>query len=102
MADKDYSYRTIGTGKQSVTTAGTAVQLSSTSVPCRMVEIQSVAENTDTIVIGDANVVATAGSRQGIGLEPNQSVALRVTDLNKLYIDAVVSGEKVTYVYFND
>lgn len=102
MSDKNYSYRTIGDGVKSVTTAGTAVQLSSTSVPCRMVEIQARVANTGNIAVGSSSVVAAAGSERGIILVPGASVSLRVTDLNKLYLDAAVSGEGVSFLYFND
>jgi len=102
MADKEYSFSTIADGTKNVTTAGTAVQLSTSSVACRMVEIQAKPENTDSIVVGASTVVAAAASRRGIALVPGATVSLRVTDLNKLYLDAVVSGEGVSYVYFNN
>ena len=99
--DKDYSYRTIGDGIKDVATAGTAVALASSTL-CRMVQIQASLENTGTVVVGASTVVASTATRRGISLEAGQSVALRVTNLNKLYLDAVVSGEGVNYVYFNN
>ena len=102
MGDKNYSFRSVGDGVKSVTTAGTAVQLSATSVACRMVEIQARVANTGNIAVGSSTVVAAAGSERGIVLVPGASVSLRVTDLNKLYLDAAVSGEGVSYIYFND
>jgi hypothetical protein len=100
--DKDYSYRTIADGIKDVTTAGTAVCLVSSSTPCRMVQIQASLENTDTVVVGASTVVASTATRRGISLEAGQSVAIRITNLNQLYLDAVVSGEGVNYVYFNN
>lgn len=85
-----------------MTTAGTSVQLSTSSIPCRMVTIQARPENTDTVVVGASTVVAASGTRRGIALVPGASVTLRVTDVNKLYLDSVVSGEGVSYVYFNN
>lgn len=102
MADRDYSYQTIGDGVKSVTTAGTAVQLSSSSIPCRMVEVQARAGNTGKIAVGASTVVATAGSERGIILQPGQSASFRVKDVSTLYLDASVSGEGVSYVYFNN
>lgn len=100
MADKDYSYRNIKDGVKSVTTAGTAEQLSATSIPCRLVEIQARAGNTGQIAIGASTVVATVGSERGIVLQPNQSASFRIEEISDLYIDASVNGEGVSYVYF--
>ena len=46
--------------------------------------------------------MTSAGTRRGIALVPGQSVALRIDDLVDLYVDVAVSGEGVSYVYFND
>ncbi len=100
--DKEYTYATIADGIKAVTTAGTAVALVSSSTLCRMVIIQARPENTGTIVVGASTVVAASGTRRGIALVPGQSVSLRVTDLANLYLDATVSGEGVSYVYFNN
>lgn len=100
MGDHESSYENVGDGIKNVTTAGTAVQLSSTSVACRMVQIQARPENTGVVVVGSSGVVAASATRRGIALVPGASVALRVTDLNKLYLDSAVSGEGVSYVYF--
>lgn len=100
--DKEYTYSTIADGIKAVTTAGTAVALVSSSTLCRMVIIQARPENTGTIVVGASTVVAASGTRRGIALVPGQSVSLRVTDLANLYLDATVSGEGVSYVYFNN
>jgi hypothetical protein len=102
MADLEFSYKTIADGTKAVTTAGTRVALVAESTPCRMVQIQAKPENTDTVVVGASTVVAASGTRRGIALVPGQSVALRVTDLNVLYLDSVVSGEGVSFVYFNN
>ena len=102
MADNEYSYPNIGDGIKKVTTAGTAVQVSTTSIPCRKVLIQACPENTGTVVVGASTVVAASGTRRGYALVPGQDVVLAVTDVNKLYADATVSGEGISYVYFND
>lgn len=89
-------------GIKKVTTAGTAVALVAASTPCRMVSIQACPENTGVIVVGASTVVAASATRRGLALVPGQSVDLRVTDLASLYIDATVSGEGVSFVYFNN
>ncbi|OGG65120.1 hypothetical protein A2Z56_02415 [Candidatus Kaiserbacteria bacterium RIFCSPHIGHO2_12_45_16] len=100
MGDQDYSYNEIGDGLQLVAAAGTAEALSATSVPCRAVLINARPENTDQVVVGASTVVAAAATRRGIAIVPGGSVLLRVTDVNKIYVDAVVTGEGVSFVYF--
>lgn len=99
MADTEYAYSNIGDGLQLVASAGTAEALAS-STPCRKVVIQARPENTDVVVVGSSTVVAASGTRRGFTLIAGASVSLNVTDLADLYVDAVVSGEGVTYVYF--
>lgn len=100
MADLEFSYDNLADGLQLVAAAGTAEALVSTSTPCRAVLIQARPENTGNVVVGSSTVVAASGTRRGIALVPGQSVTLRVTDLSELYVDAVVSGEGVSFVYF--
>lgn len=102
MADKEYTYRTIADGLKLVTTAGTREALVAASTKCRLVEIQARPENTGVAVVGSSTVVAASGTRRGIALLPGASVALRIDDLIDLYVDVAVSGEGVSYVYFND
>lgn len=102
MADTEFSFPNIGDGIKKVTTAGTSVQVSSSSIPCRKVLIQACPENTDVVVVGASTVVAALSTRRGFALVPGGQVVLAVTDVNKLYLDSVVSGEGISYVYFND
>jgi hypothetical protein len=102
MADKDYTYRTIGDGLKLVTTAGTREALVADSTKVRLVEIQARPENTGVVVVGSSSCVAASGTRRGYALVPGQSVGLRIDDLADLYVDVAVSGEGVSYVYFND
>ena len=98
---KPQGYGTIGTGRKTVTTAGTAVQLSSTSVPCKKVIIIGEEDNTETIAVGGSSVVAALSTRQGIPLAAFHSDVFYIDNLNKIYIDSVEDGEGVTYVYYN-
>jgi len=102
MADIENSFRTVGDGVKSNVTAGTALQLSSSSIACRRVIVQARVANTGNIAVGASTVVATAGAERGIVLVPGGSYIFNVTDVNKLYIDAAVSGEGVSYIYFKD
>lgn len=99
MGDNEHSYLTIGDGIQLVASAGTAEALAS-STKIRKVIVQARPENTDAVVVGASTVVAAAGTRRGIALVPGASVTLNVTDLANVYVDAIVTGEGVSYVYF--
>lgn len=101
MPDLEYSYESIADGRRGVTAAGTAQRLAAASTTCRKIVIKAFPENTDVVVVGASTVVAALATRRGISLSPGESVTLRVTDVYNVYADAVVSGEGVSYVYFN-
>jgi hypothetical protein len=88
----------VGDGRKTVTTAGTRVALSTTT-SCKKVTIQALDTNTDAIVVGGSTVVAASATRRGIVLLPYNSFTISVDDLADIYIDSVVSGEGVTYLY---
>jgi len=87
----------LGIGSKVVTTAGTRVQLSAASVPCKKVTLQSITTNTGKIYIGDNTVSASTG----VYIYPANSWTLTVSNLNLIYLDADNSGEGVVYLYEN-
>lgn len=95
------TYSSVGNGKKTVLSAGTAVQLSATSVECKRIDITALPTNTNPIAVGSSTVLATVGSESGALISPLGSYTLYVTDLSLIYIDAQTSGEGVTYTYFN-
>lgn len=88
---------TLGSGSKTVTTAGTRVQLSGVSIPCKKITIQGLAANTKAIYIGDS----TVASSNGIFVFPTQMFQLTVANLNMVYLDSEVNGEGVVYQYEN-
>ena len=98
-AAKDTTPTGFEDGRKTVTTAGTRVPLSATSVACKKVTVTAMYENTDNVVVGGSTVVAAVLTRQGTPLTPGQSIDISINDLNKIYLDAVVSGEGVTFTY---
>lgn len=95
-------YDTLATGLKVVTNAGTRVQLSAASVPCKKVFIQANDQNTGELVIGDVNVVGASGAtRRGTALFASQGEWFPVSDLNLIYIDSTVNGEGVHFTYLN-
>lgn len=89
----------IGSGSKTVTTAGTRVQLSTISVPCKKVTVQSMYANTGNMYLGDS----TVSSANGLVLYPGAATSFTPTpsNLNLLWIDAAVSGEGIIYLYEN-
>ena len=83
-----------------ITTAGTAVQLSSTSYPIPdgvAVVVKAAPANTGNIFVGGSQSDAqTAANRYT--LVPNESVSLQVQDLNMVWVDAATSGDDVQYL----
>ena len=89
----------IGHGVKVVTTAGTDVPLVASSTPAKVVILQAQTDNTGAIAAGATGVDATIATGDGIILYAGDSMALEVDDLADVYIDAIVSGEGVRFVY---
>jgi len=89
----------VGDGIKVVATAGTDVVLAS-STTAKLVIIQAQTDNTNKIAVGATGVDATVATGTGILLDPGDAVTLPVDDLADVYIDALVSGEGVRYMYF--
>lgn len=88
---------TIGDGSKNVTTAGSRVQLSASSVPVKKVTVQAKTANTQNIYVGGSTIAAG----RGIILLPFNSILLTPSDLNLVFIDSDVNGEGVTFTYEN-
>jgi methionine synthase II (cobalamin-independent) len=90
-------------GRKVVTTAGTKVQLSETHRPVSKIIIIAETDNTNEVVVGDVNVVASLATRVGIPLKPvatgESTTVLYDVDLFDIWLDAVTNGEGVTYTY---
>lgn len=98
MAGYDNPGGSLICGRQTVTTAGTAVQLSTTSTAVLEVAITAETDNTNPVTVGGSDVVGALATRKGIPLTAGSTVSLGVNDLSKVYIDSITSTEGVTYV----
>jgi len=85
---------TVRNGKTTVTTAGTRVALSGASVAVQGVVIQALASNTGIIYVGSSTVAAA----NGYELVGGQAIGLAIDDLSKVYIDASVNGDGVSFL----
>lgn len=90
------AFGTVGDGSKNVTTAGTRVQLAA-SQACKEVEIVAKSTNTGNIWVGGSAIAAGSGRP----LLPLQSMIVKVSNLNLIYLDSDVNGEGVTYIYYN-
>ena len=88
---------TVGDGTVTVDTAGTRQQLPSQRAA--RVFIQANSNNTGDVVVGGVTVIANISTRRGIAIYPSQWVEFRVSNLNLLYVDSTVSGDKINYYY---
>lgn len=87
-----------GDGRKVVASAGTAEAIAASTTATRVI-ITAETDNTDLVVVGRSTVVAALGTRQGIPLSPGQTIELNVSNLSNVYIDSLVNGEGVTFVY---
>lgn len=78
-------------GKTTVTTAGTRVQLASNA--CKSIVIKALAANTGIIYIGNVTVAAANGYELAAG----DSISCDCSNLDLIYIDSSVNGEGVSW-----
>ena len=91
----------VGDGTVNLTSAGTAQQISTSSVPCKRVVITAHESNTDSITVGASTVVGALAGRRGKTLFPTQSEVFFVDNLNLLYFDGITTGDDAHYYYEN-
>jgi hypothetical protein len=83
----------VGAGQLAVPTAGLGVQLPSKA--CKAVSIAARGTNTGNIYLGDY----TADSTHGRILGPGDAVDLAIDNLSRLYINASVNGDGISYLW---
>ena len=87
---------TIYNGKKTITTAGTAEALAS-STAVKSVVIKALYSNTGKVYVGNSSV----SSSNGVELEAGDAIGIDIDNLNKIYIDADNDGEGVSYIATN-
>lgn len=90
---------TLADGRTTVATAGTAVQLSTSTAFLNGGAVTITAEtgNTGVIVVGGSTVVAAAATRRGIPLNAGDSLVVEVDQLSDIWLDTTVNTNGVTY-----
>jgi hypothetical protein len=82
-------------GQITVTTAGAAVQ--GTDIPGGLFCIKAHPDNTDTVWVGEDGA-GDVSSSNGFPLNSGEAVVLQVANLNHLWFDADVDGEKICWL----
>jgi len=89
---------TVGHGRKTVASAGTAEALNA-STACKSVVVTAETDNTGVIVVGGSGVLNTLASRTGTPLNAGESMSLDIGNLSAVFVDASVTGDGVTYTY---
>jgi hypothetical protein len=83
-------------GRKAVTTPGTAVALRTTLV-CKWVCVTALKTNTSQVNVGGSTVLAALGTETGQPLGAGESLTIPVNDVAKVFVDARVATEGVTF-----
>ncbi len=83
-------------GQVTVTTAGTAVQM--TSVSGEVFAIQALPTNTGYMYVGSDDTNLEVASTTGYWLGAGGSIALACANLSEIWVDSSVNGEKVCWI----
>jgi len=90
----------IVTGTTDIPTAGTPVQLTSSSTPCMGVWVAGDTGNSSVVYVGDSNVDGVQGQQRGISVEPaGNSIFIPVNNANLIYFDVNTSGDNASWAY---
>ena len=90
----------IGNGRGVCSAAGTANQVTTTTTPCKLITFVAETNNTGVVVLGGSAIDETVASRSGTPLYPGESVTWQIDDISKVYVDAEITGDGVTYTFF--
>lgn len=84
-------------GRKVVALAGTSEQLSTNPTSTVEVTICAELDNAGVVVVGDANVDATASTRTGVPLNAGDTYTKGINYLGEIWLDSAISGEGVTF-----
>lgn len=83
-------------GQVTVTTAGTAVQM--TQVRGCEFEIKALPTNSGDMYVGSDSTNLDVGSTTGYVLDAGESIIVYADDLSEFWLDSSVNGEKVCWM----
>lgn len=98
----------VKSASKTVTTAGTRVALSTVDLWARGLILLPPAANSGVTYFGDVTVAAASGLSMAAGIQVKALEALGLKDdigavnLKNCYVDAATSGDKVSFMYFEE
>lgn len=93
------TYRNLGSGHGTVTTAGTAVPLSNVQTQAKIIDIINTNTATgDYLIIGNSTVKYSTSN--GVPIPPGATYRLNITDLSLVYIDSQNNSDTFSFNYF--
>ncbi len=93
-------FRNIASGTQTVVTAGVPVQLVSTPTQAKRLDVTAGYGNTDIVTLGGSGVVGAQIGRKGVPLASGNTYTFTITDVSQVWVDAVHSGDTISFNYF--
>lgn len=96
----DGGFRNIASGNKTVATAGTAVPLISAQTQAKRLDVTANYNNVDIVTIGGSGVVGAQTGRKGVPIASGNTYTFTITDISNIWVDAVNSGDGVTFNYF--
>lgn len=93
------SASSLGGGRRTSSSPGTAIQINASSTSCKRVTVQALQSNSDVIAVGGSASNATLGAENGVILNPGGSQTFNIDNVNKVYFDPRQSGDGISYNY---
>ncbi len=98
-------YRLVSSGVFTVPTAGTQLQLTATSTPCRKIVFQCLTGNSGDMYVGLSDVSATTANLtvkkfSALESESLPIVEFEIENANRVYIDSANNNDKVSYFIY--
>ena len=91
----------IVSGRKVVTTAGTRVRLSETSINCKKIEFSANDNGDAVVVLGGENVIAAEETRQGMPLFSGDVRTIYIDNVNKVWLDSTEDNKGGTFDVFS-
>ena len=102
LLNRTFRNDSINHGRKVVATAGTDLQVSTTSQRYGTVTLCAETNNTGVMCVGGTGVDCALSTRTGVPLTAGACLTLQSSgNLDEIFIDATVTGDGVTYAFTN-
>jgi len=93
------SNASIPSAQTTLVTPGTALQLSTVSIPSAKVFLTAGRNNVGTLTVGDSAVKANQTGTSGCDLVAGGSMTIEIDDLSKIWIDGTNANDTWSFSY---